>query len=316
MPRARFSSCLALGLIFWMALSCTVDKAIEGQSRWFYRAMASQSFRIPVLDQDTLGVLHTGEGQDTIVFIHGFGPYPRVQWQPMVWGFGDTKSMYIVDLLAFGESASPDSLIHIDHQSEAIVAALDSLGVGTYGLVGHSYGGLVAAYVAGAYPERIQSLVLIDPLNRYFDLATLDSLEEAMGRPIEEVLLPADLESFDLMQVLSLKDPLYVPEFVKQRAIDNIYAENVVQRQGLLHAIEQDAPNLVTTLAGYSGPTLLLWGREDAIFPVKNGERMLSDYPEGTLKIIEKSGHTPHMERPFEVLEELKAFYLSVLREK
>ena len=314
--RARLSLLVLLGIALLSMASCTLDRAIEGQSRWFYRAMASQSFRVPVLDRDTLGVLHTGEGRDTVVFIHGFGPYPRVQWQPMVWGFGDTKSMYIVDLLAFGESTSADSLIHVDHQSEAIVAALDSLGVGTYNLVGHSYGGMVAAYIAGTHPERVRSLVLIDPLNRYFDLATLDSLEEAMGRPIEEVLLPADLESFDLMQAISIKDPLYVPEFVKQRAIENIYTENAVQRQGLLRATEQDAPILVTTMVGYSGPTLLLWGREDAIFPIKNGERMLSDYPEGTLKMIEKSGHTPHMERSFEVLAVLKEFYLSVPREK
>ncbi len=278
--------------------------------------MASQSYRIPVCEGDTLGVLHTGEGPDTLVFIHGFGPYPRVQWQPMVWGFGDQKSMYVVDLLTFGESVSSDSLVVIAQQSEAIAAALDSLGVKRYGIIGHSYGGMVSAYLAGTHPEHVRSLVLIDPLNRYYDLATLDSLEESLGRPIEEVLLPSDLESFDLLQTLSMKNSFYVPEFVKQHAIDNIFSKNATQRQGLLHAVERDAQHLIEDIQGYRGPTLLIWGRDDAIFPVRNGQALLNDYPYGTLKVIEKSGHIPHMERPFEVLEILKEFYLTVPPEK
>ncbi|MDG1252989.1 MAG: alpha/beta hydrolase [Schleiferiaceae bacterium] len=295
-----------------LALSaCTVEKAIDGESRWFYRAMSSQSYRIPVAGNDTLGLLHTGQGKDTLVFIHGFGPYPRVQWQPMVWGFGDQKSMYIVDLLAFGESSSDDSLITIEQQSEAIWQALDSLGVHRYGLIAHSYGGMVAAYLAGKHPEEIENLVLIDPLNRYYALETLDSLERALGRPIEEVLLPKDVEGFDLMQQISIKDPLYVPEFVKQRAVDNIYTENASQREGLLRAIERDANELKTEMNGYSGPTLLIWGESDAIFPVKNGRELLQDYPNARLEIIRKSGHSPHMERPFEVLDVLREFYLS-----
>lgn len=299
-----------------MFSACTVDKAIESESRWFYRAMASQSYRIPVATSDTLAVLHTGDGRDTLVFIHGFGPYPRVQWQPMVWGFGDDKSMFIVDLLAFGASSSGDSLIGIAQQSEAIRKAMDSLDVRHYGLLGHSYGGMVAAHLAGMHPEKVTSLVLIDPLNRYFDFQTLDSLQNVLGRPIEEVLLPKDVEGFDLMQQISIKDPLYVPDFVKQRAIDNIYSENAEQREGLLAAVRRDAVVLQSELRGYPGPTILIWGEDDAIFPVNNGRELLQDYPLANLKVIRNSGHSPHMERPFDVLEVLKEFYLIDQSEK
>lgn len=292
--------------------SCTVDRAIEGQARWFYRVMESEEYVIPLANGDSLSVLHTGKGQDTLVFVHGFGPYPRVQWQPMVWGFGDRKSMYIVDLLSFGSSTSEDSLISVARQTESILAGLDSLGVVKFHIVGHSYGGMVSAYLAGKHPERLHSLVLIDPLNKAYRPESLDSLEHSLGRPIEEVLLPADLEAFDLMHRISVKDVLFVPDFVKQRAIDNIYSENVKQRQGLLRAVERDAPELITTIKGYDGPTMLLWGAEDAIFPTRNGEALLADYPQASLKVIEDCGHTPHMEKPFEALDAFKAFYADV----
>jgi pimeloyl-ACP methyl ester carboxylesterase len=310
--RTRLSLLALLGIALLSTVSCTVDRAIEGQSRWFYRVMESEEYVIPLANGDSLSVLHTGKGQDTLVFVHGFGPYPRVQWQPMVWGFGDKKSMFIVDLLSFGASTSADSLISVPRQSESILAGLDSLGVSKFHLVGHSYGGMVSAYLAGEHPERLHSLVLIDPLNRAYRPESLDSLENHLGRPIEEILLPADIEAFDLMHRISVKDVLFVPEFVKQRAIDNIYSENVEQRQGLLRAVERDAPKLIASIHGYNGPTMLLWGAEDAIFSTTNGEALLADYPQGFLKIIEDCGHTPHMEKPFEALDAFKAFYADV----
>ncbi|MFM1884137.1 MAG: hypothetical protein RL168_321 [Bacteroidota bacterium] len=303
---------LLLFVGFWSLASCTVDRAIEGQARWFYRVMESEEYVMPLANGDSLSVLHTGKGRDTLVFVHGFGPYPRVQWQPMVWGFGDQKSMYIIDLLSFGSSTSLDSMVTIARQTESILAGLDSLGVAKFHLVGHSYGGMVSAFLAGQHPERLHSLILIDPLNKAYRPESLDSLENYLGRPIEEVLLPADIEAFDLMHRISVKDILFVPDFVKQRAIDNIYAENVKQRQGLLRAVERDAPELMSTIKGYDGPTLLLWGAEDAIFPIRNGEALLADYPRGSLKVITDCGHTPHMEKPFEALEAFKSFYADV----
>jgi pimeloyl-ACP methyl ester carboxylesterase len=57
-------------------------------------------------------------------------------------------------------------------------------------------------------------------------------------------------------------------------------------------------------------PTLIIWGRQDQIIPLKVGDLLNRDIASSTLKIIEECGHAPQEEKPEEtvplVLEFLK----------
>ena len=53
-------------------------------------------------------------------------------------------------------------------------------------------------------------------------------------------------------------------------------------------------------LPGVTTPTLLVWGREDAITPLECGELYQSAIPRSQLSIIEDCGHMPEMEKPAE----------------
>ncbi len=148
--RTRLSLLGPVGIALLSAVSCTVDRAIEGQSRWFYRVMESEEYVIPLANGDSLSVLHTGQRPGYLVFVHGFWALPTGAMAADGVGIWRQKSMYIVDLLSFGASTSADSLISVPRQSESILAGLDSLGVSKFHLVGHSYGGMVSAYFSRA----------------------------------------------------------------------------------------------------------------------------------------------------------------------
>jgi pimeloyl-ACP methyl ester carboxylesterase len=55
-------------------------------------------------------------------------------------------------------------------------------------------------------------------------------------------------------------------------------------------------------------PTLLIWGREDDIVPVRFGRRLARDLPHACLIVFEGCGHHPHQECPDEVVRVLKRF--------
>ncbi len=59
-------------------------------------------------------------------------------------------------------------------------------------------------------------------------------------------------------------------------------------------------PRLPHFLPRVTAPTLLLWGREDGIVPVICGEQYRRLLPNATLRVLERCGHLPLIERPDE----------------
>jgi pimeloyl-ACP methyl ester carboxylesterase len=47
-----------------------------------------------------------------------------------------------------------------------------------------------------------------------------------------------------------------------------------------------------------SAPTLLIWGRLDGIVPLAHGETLRATLPNSTLKVLERCGHLPMVEKP------------------
>lgn len=69
-----------------------------------------------------------------------------------------------LDLRGHGRSAPPrDGDYRITSLAADLQAALDHLGLERVVLVGHSLGGVVCAAFAGAHPERVAGLFLLDP---------------------------------------------------------------------------------------------------------------------------------------------------------
>lgn len=68
-----------------------------------------------------------------------------------------------VDGAGFGASPALEPAGYaLDSYVPRVLAVLDELGVDRTALMGHSWGGLVACYVAAAAPKRISALVLLD----------------------------------------------------------------------------------------------------------------------------------------------------------
>ena len=97
-----------------------------------------------------------------VVLIHGIGAsiYTWRSTLPPLVSAG--YRVIAFDNRGFGFSDQPAHGYHNADYVRLVVALLDSLGVASAVLVGHSMGGTIAADVALAQPDRVRGMVLID----------------------------------------------------------------------------------------------------------------------------------------------------------
>ena len=67
-----------------------------------------------------------------------------------------------------------------------------------------------------------------------------------------------------------------------------------------------------STPAGFAVPTMGLWGGDDSIVPVSQGERLIAAIPEARLVVIPDGGHAVYMTNPDEFHTEFLAFVQSL----
>ena len=111
-------------------------------------------------------VLSAGEG-DPVVFLHGAG---GLFWDPLLDAIAAGHRV-----IAAPEHPGAGTSQGLDYVQTCGTSGLyydelfDVLGLPTVTLVGHSFGGMVAAEIAATSPERVDRLVLIAPLGLWRD---------------------------------------------------------------------------------------------------------------------------------------------------
>jgi pimeloyl-ACP methyl ester carboxylesterase len=105
-----------------------------------------------------------GEGP-LVVLLHSGGMSGR-QWRRLAELLAATHRVVAPDFLGSGQNPPwpGDAPFHFDADVSEVAAVVDSLGGGPLHLVGHSYGGLIAATLARQRPQDVRSLALYDPV--------------------------------------------------------------------------------------------------------------------------------------------------------
>jgi pimeloyl-ACP methyl ester carboxylesterase len=104
-----------------------------------------------------------GDGSLPVVFVHSLAGNTQ-QWSAQLRHIRTTRRGIALDLRGHGQSSSPENDDYaIDSMAQDIQMAMDQLGIQRFILIGHSMGGSVAVAYAGAYPQRVAGLLLVDP---------------------------------------------------------------------------------------------------------------------------------------------------------
>lgn len=152
-------------------------------------------------------------------------------------------------------------------------------------IAGNSLGGHVALLYTLAYPQTVSALVLSGASGIY---------EVGMGT---STMRRRDREYIRERAAFTFYDPVHAtPELV-----DQVY--DVVNNRGralrlIRMARSTQAETVLDRIRNITIPTLLVWGREDAITPPDVAETFRQHITQSQLYFIEQCGHAPMMEHP------------------
>ena len=166
----------------------------------------------------------------------------------------------------------------------AISEALERVAPGPVILCGHSYGGAVAARIAGAGRSELQALLLIAPLG----FGTEVNQSFLRGMTYAQTLAAISRE---VGQLAVSKDAIPGEDYL-QRLLRHIHGN----RDGLeamwctvaAHGVQQ--LDLRQDVCNCSAPSRLIWGRDDALLPWKQA---LSAPARAGLHLVQHCGHMP-----------------------
>jgi pimeloyl-ACP methyl ester carboxylesterase len=202
-----------------------------------------------------------------------------------------------LDLPGSGLSPPDTGNDYSDTRSIALInALLDARGLPKVSLLGHSIGGRIAWTFAATAPQRVDKLVLLAPdgfASPGFEYGKPAQVPAAMG--LMRWIAPRWLLRMNL-------EPGYFQS-------DALSEENLSRYHDLMRAPGARAAMLArlqqTTLLEpqpllqkISAPTLLVWGREDAMIPFANAADYQRDIANHKLLALEKMGHLAMEENP------------------
>lgn len=260
-----------------------------------------------VVDSTRLRIVDSGGGRATpVVFLHGFGAslYSWRHTLPAVAAAG--YRVIAFDNRGFGFSDKPAHGYGNAAYARLVVALLDSLGISSAVLVGHSMGGAIAAEVALAHPDRVRGLVLIDAAG--YGVRWPGVLKAARSRVVGAIT--TRFRSRWITERI-LRSTYADPRKVTEADVDQYYAPVPAPDygralRGVLREFRFDT--LVGRLGALQTPTLVVWGDADRWIPLHDGSRLARELPRGAFVVVPRTGHAAAEESPDEVNRLLIAF--------
>jgi pimeloyl-ACP methyl ester carboxylesterase len=238
-----------------------------------------------------------------VVLIHGFS-VPYFIYDP-TFEFLSQSGFHVLryDLFGRGFSDRPQARYDLDLFIQQLADLLDALNFfRSVNLVGLSMGGPIAAAFAIRHVERVDKLVLIDPLGA--KPVTISPMLKAAKLPIVGEVGLSLIGSGSLVQNIASDffDPALVEHFQAQYKIQ-------MQYKGFKRAILSTIRNnmlgsfmdVYRALGKMERDILLFWGRNDTTVPFEHSNDLRAVLPQVEFHVIENCGHIPHYEKPNEV---------------
>jgi pimeloyl-ACP methyl ester carboxylesterase len=248
-----------------------------------------------------IAYIDAGNG-DPIVFLHGVGATKRC-WSGQVIGLSTKFRCVALDYRGYGDSEVPP-IESISREAYAgdVAAVMNAAGIDKAVLCGNSLGGVIALEFYKQFPQRVQSLVLVDSFAFYPGGA--ESIPDRI-KTLDEL----GVEKFAETRSPALFAP-DAPKWLVDRARADLASIPLeVYKASTSVTWSGDYRELLPKI---TVGALVLWGEYDTnIAPRSLSDELARDIPAcGDVTEIHKAGHIPQMEAPL-AFNRLLADFLS-----
>ena len=237
-----------------------------------------------------------------LVILHGlFGSADN--WYSIAKDLEGSFTLYLVDQRNHGDSPH-SSVWNYEVMVEDVRELLDTEGLDSVYLMGHSMGGKTAMNFAVRYPGRVRRLIVGDIAPRYY--------------PIHHQVILEGLNALDLSQLQSRKEAdEHLAKFIPELGIRQFLLKSLGRDgQGFAWKINlsvitekiEEVGKALEEGAIFEGPTLFLSGANSNYIQEKDLSDMKRHFPNFTWVSIPNAGHWLHAEQPQAVIKEIRNF--------
>ncbi|MEM8525692.1 MAG: alpha/beta fold hydrolase [Bacteroidota bacterium] len=268
-------------------------------------------------DSSAIAYVEEGTGEHTLLFVHGLGSYLKA-WQKNIDELQKNYRCIALDLPGYGKSIDAVGNQSMAFFSDVLIDFIQQLELEKVVLVGHSMGGQIAIHTALKNSSLLEKLVLVAP-------AGLEQFTEKDHIFFKTFITPSIIKATPVVQIeknfhLNFYD---MPEDAQFMIDDRLQMRETKEYDRYCEMIPKcvigmlEAP-VFERLSEITLPTLLFFGKEDALIPNKYLHPELTvekvaksgaeEFKNAQLYFIDKAGHFVQWEGSTEVNEGIRLF--------
>jgi pimeloyl-ACP methyl ester carboxylesterase len=236
-----------------------------------------------------------------VLLLHGF-PTSSHMFRNLIPLLADGYRVIAPDYPGYGHSDAPDRsafAYSFANLAQVIDKLTVALGLARYSMYVMDYGAPIGYRLALAHPERVQALIVQngnayaeglgafwDPIKAYWTSGS-PADREALGR-----LVTLELTRFQYTDGMSDAARISPDNWLIDQALLDRPGNREIQLD-LLHDYGSNLPlypDFQAFFRQYAPPTLIVWGKNDVIFPEAGAHPYLRDLPAAELHLLD-SGH-------------------------
>lgn len=228
-----------------------------------------------------------------ILILHGWGVsserWLRVQEILARKGY----KVIVPDLPGFGKSQELTKSFDVTNYYNFVLSFVKKIGLNKFSLIGHSFGGGLAAEFAAENPKMVEALILCDA-------AILRKTRLNFRQKIAQFLAKIGWPILSLPHIEETIYPVAKKIVYKIAGVRDYYLAKGVMRETFKKIISED---LQWCLKGIKIKTLIIWGREDKVTLLEDAYLINKKIRNSKLVILPDIGHAPHSKVPQKLSE-------------
>lgn len=242
-----------------------------------------------------------GQGKP-LLYLHSAGGY---YWDDFLDGLADHYKVYVPHFPGTAPGR-PDDIDRIDTLWDAVIAyedLLDALGLKKFRLIGHSFGGMLAAELAAQRPKAVENLVLISPVGLWRADAPY-TVADWCALDFEEIM---QVLFYDRNHPRVLRRMTPPPG----KDAEALWTVDFVWTLGCTGKVIWPIPDkgLAKRIHRISAPTLVVWGENDRLIPPAYAQAFHTAIDGSEVLMLPKCGHEPPLEQCEALTARVRSFF-------
>ncbi|KKR21903.1 MAG: Hydrolase, alpha/beta fold family protein [Parcubacteria group bacterium GW2011_GWE2_39_37] len=220
-----------------------------------------------------------------LIIIPGWGGN-RKSWQNFIDLAKDNFEVFFIDMPCFGDLPCPDKVWGVDEYALFVKKKVEDLNLHKPILLGHSFGGQVAANLTATNPDLFSLLILSGAaiLRPSYTLKRIIfKMIATVGKMIFKLPILRPVEKIARRVLYKAADS---PDYEETSGVKREIFKKII-RQSQVHLLPQ-----------IKIPSLVIWGSEDSYVSLSQGKIIAEKIPNAELRVVQGGNHGLHIQQP------------------